>query len=90
MQSFSSGKFRKRTLWSPIEKQRTRDFFSEEITNNTIIDIEKIREFKNLYKTVIGQRTIPMIKQWIQGEQLKFERRKQGLEGNFCIHNFSL
>lgn len=67
------GKFKRRELWSSVQKHVTRFHFKDELANDSYIHGDKIRELKSKYKEIMKNRSIPMIKQWLEGEKKKMK-----------------
>ncbi|KAG5872033.1 hypothetical protein JTB14_021927 [Gonioctena quinquepunctata] len=72
MESFK-GKFKHRELWSSVQKHVTRFHFKDELANDSYIHGDKIRELQSNYKEIMKNRSVPMIKQWLEGEKKKIK-----------------
>lgn len=68
-----AGKFKHRELWSSVQKRVARIHFKDELVNDSYIHGDKIRELKSKYKNIMKNRSIPMIKQWLEGEKKKMK-----------------
>lgn len=67
------GKFRSRELWSSAQKNVARCYFKDELANESHIYGDKIRELKNKYPELMKNRSVPMLKQWLEGEKQKIK-----------------
>lgn len=67
-----------------MEKKIVRSYFQKEIVNGKPVENDKLKKFKYLYREEMKDRSIPMIKQWIEKEKIKIEYRNAGIEGNLC------
>lgn len=75
------GKFKRRQLWSSAQKRVTRFHFKDELANDSYIHGDKIRELKSKYKTIMKNRSVPMIKQWLEGEKKKMKLDENTVNG---------
>lgn len=75
------GKFKHRELWSSAQKRLTRFYFKDELTNDSYIHGDKIRELKSKYMEIMKNRSIPMIKQWLEGEKKKMKLEADTVNG---------
>lgn len=74
------GKFKRRELWSSEQKKITRSYFKDELASNCYISGDKIRALKNKYE-IMKNRSVPMIKQWLEGEKKKMKQGTDTVNG---------
>ncbi|XP_074026436.1 uncharacterized protein isoform X3 [Leptinotarsa decemlineata] len=73
------GKFKKRKLWSSDEKYVTRTYFKDELANDTYIHSDKILKLKSKYNEILKNRSVPMIKQWLEREKNAIKEQADGV-----------
>ncbi|XP_074026435.1 uncharacterized protein isoform X2 [Leptinotarsa decemlineata] len=75
----SNSKFKKRKLWSSDEKYVTRTYFKDELANDTYIHSDKILKLKSKYNEILKNRSVPMIKQWLEREKNAIKEQADGV-----------